>query len=169
MLSEGATAPDFQLPGTDGGLDFETYRLSEHADDGAVVLAFYPFDFSPVCTRELCDFRDAEWFTVADDVDVFGISRDACYAHARFIDDHHLTFPLLSDVEGTATEAYDVKYDEFEGHPGVPRRAVFVVDATRTVRYAWGSEDAYASPDLQDLADALAALPTVDADPGDLG
>jgi len=100
MLQVGDGAPGFELPGTDGS-DIETYRLSDYARDGAVVLAFYPFDFSPVCTREPCEFRDPEWFTVEPGVDVFGISTDSAYAHRAFVERHDLTFRLPSDANGT--------------------------------------------------------------------
>ena len=50
MLAEGETAPDFTLPGTDGDSITE-YSLTESVETGAVVLVFYPFDFSGVCTR----------------------------------------------------------------------------------------------------------------------
>lgn len=161
MLDETQHAPDFVLPGTEGN-GFTEYQLSKHTERGAVVLVFYPFDFSPVCISELCEFRDAEWLTMSEDIDVFAISRDSCYAHRQFIEEYGFTFPLLSDVAGTVVEAYDVKYDVWEHHEGVSKRAVFLIDATETIRYAWKSEDAYESPDMRDVADELAALPTTD-------
>lgn len=164
MLTEGTTAPTFTLPGTDGGTEFEKYRLSDLVADGPAILVFYPFDFSPVCTMELCGFRDAEWLTMDESVDVIGISRDACYAHAEFIEANSLTFPLVSDVEGTVTESYEVKYDEWEGHPGVPKRAVFIVDTDRTIEYAWETDDAYENPDIDVLFDKITALESVSLD-----
>lgn len=165
VLEEGQAAPDFTLPGTDGDHEFEQYELADYTDAGAVVLVFYPFDFSPVCTTELCDFRDAEWLSMTADVDVFGISRDACYAHAQFIQEYNLTYPLLSDVDGTATEAYQVKYDEWEMHPGIPKRAVYIIDETETIQYTWVTEDAYESPAIKDIARELAPLSTTELDP----
>lgn len=150
MIGETDTAPEFVLPGTEGD-GFGRYRLSEYTGAGAVVLAFYPFDFSPVCTDVLCGFRDAEWLSMHPAVDVFGISTDACYAHERFIDEYGLTFPLLSDTTGEVTERYGVDYDEWELHSGVPRRTVVVVDAERTVRHVWTTADAYESPDIEEL------------------
>lgn len=165
MNGAGHSAPTFSLPGTDGDQEFERYELSEYTDSGAAILVFYPFDFSPVCTTELCRFRDAEWLTVSDDVDVLGISRDGCYSHARFIDAYSLPFPLLSDVEGAVTRAYDVEYDEWELHSGVPKRAVFLVDDEGSIQYRWVTDDAYENPDLMELGREVASLPRVDLEP----
>lgn len=150
-------APEFELPGT-GGEEIDTYRLSEYTDRGAVVLAFYPFDFSPVCAGVLCDFRDAEFLTVTDDVDVFGISLDSCYAHKEFIQRYELPFPLLSDPTGRVTEQYGLAYDEWEHHEGVPKRALVTVDDSQHVRYTWQTEDAYQSPSIDDLQQAVTAV-----------
>ncbi|PGF13827.1 hypothetical protein CP556_22225 [Natrinema sp. CBA1119] len=76
MLELGETAPSFTLPGTDGET-IDEYSLKEYTNEGAAVLAFYPFDFSPICTEELCDFRDVEWLTFTEGVNLFGISTDS--------------------------------------------------------------------------------------------
>ncbi|WP_435063292.1 redoxin domain-containing protein, partial [Halobaculum sp. EA56] len=71
MTETGEPVGNFALPGTEGD-GIRRYRLSDYTDTGAVVLAFYPFDFSPVCTDVLCRFRDAEFLSLTEDVDVFG-------------------------------------------------------------------------------------------------
>lgn len=141
---------DFSLPGTDGD-EISKYRLSDYTDDGAVVLVFSPFDFSPVCTEELCGFRDAERLSFTENVDVFGISWNSCYAHKRFIKQHDLSFPLLSDTEGEVTREFDLAYDEREHHAGVPKRALVTLDESHDVRYRRQTEDAYNSPDMDQL------------------
>lgn len=148
---------DFSLPGTEGE-EINTYRLSDHTDDGAVVLVFYPFDFSPVCTKELCGFRDAEWLSFTDNVDVFGISWDSCYAHKGFIEEYDLSFPLLSDTQGEVTEEFDLMYDEWEHHVGVPKRALVTLDQSHDVCYKWQTENAYNGPDMDELEESVLAL-----------
>jgi len=155
MLLEGDTAPAFDLPGTDGD-EIRTYALADHLGDGAVLLAFYPFDFSPVCREELCSLRDAEWFTVSGAVDVLGISTDSAYAHRAFVQELGLSFPLLSDADGSVSDAYGVRYDSWEDHPGVARRAMFVVDEAGTVQYDWAAGDATERPPMEAVRDALA-------------
>lgn len=157
MISESEEAPTFTIPGTEGN-EIKKYSLSEYTENGAVVLVFYPFDFSPVCTEELCLFRDAEWLTFTEDVDVLGISLDSGYAHKRFIKEHNFTFPLLSDTKGRVTKQYGVAYDEWEHHVSVPKRALITVDDSLTVRYTWVTEDAYQNPNLDELHQAVEAL-----------
>lgn len=154
MLEAGDTAPEFELPGTDGETH-GTYRLSDYTDAGTVVLAFYPADFSPVCTDELCAFRDVEWLSVRDDVSVFGISVDSVYSHSHFINEYGFGFPLLTDRLGEVASGYGVRYDEWEGQVQVAKRAIFAIDENRTVRYRWFSDDPWETPNLDDLNAAL--------------
>ena len=136
MLREGATAPEFELSGIDGPGDedddpheFREFVLSELLKDGPVLLAFYPGDFSPVCIEELCPLRD-------------------------------LQFPLLSDVEGEVCRAYDAVHEtDFEGgiEAGLPKRTVYVVDADRTIRYAWQTDDPHERPYFEPALGALSA------------
>lgn len=157
MIGPQDTAPDFELPGTEGTM-IDTYSLRDHTSEGAVVLVFYPFDFSPVCTDVLCNFRDAEFLMFTENVDVFGISLDSCYAHQKFIQEYDLPFPLLSDSKGRVTEQYGLAYDEWEHHRGVPKRALVTVDASDTVRYLWQTDDAYDSPSLGELHQTVLSL-----------
>jgi peroxiredoxin len=157
MLETGASAPGFELPGSDGSVT-EPYDLKTHTESGPVVLLFYPFDFSPVCTEELCSFRDSEWLSVTPSVDVFGISTDSAYAHQEVINKHDLPFPLLSDHDGEVSDAYGVLADELEGHPQVSERAVFVIDSTETIRYAWQGQTYTDDPDIGEVSDAVDAV-----------
>ncbi|WP_256301652.1 redoxin domain-containing protein [Haloarchaeobius salinus] len=156
------TVPDFRLPGTEGD-EIREYQLSSYTDKGAVVLVFYPFDFSPVCTEVLCNFRDAEFLTFTENVDVFGVSLDSCYAHQRFIEEYDLPFPLLSDTRGRITDQYGLAYDEWEHHEGVPKRALLTIDESRSVRYKWVTEDAYESPGMDALHQTVLSLEEVDS------
>jgi len=130
------------------------------------VLAFYPADFSTVCTEELCSLRDMELFDLQEDVTILGISTDTAFSHVQFAEDNGLAFPLLSDNDGAVAERYGVLFDEaLGGHRRIAKRAVFVLDADRTVRYAWSSDDPGDLPDLdavrttiQELTDDEAAV-----------
>lgn len=158
MVSEGDTAPAFELPGVRDDA-FEQFSLTDVIDEGrAVLFLFYPFDFSPVCTTELCAIRDAEWFQFTRDLEVWAASNDSAYAHQAFANEFELNFPLLSDNHGTVADVYDVCYDELDGHECVPKRAVFLIDSSRTVRYAWHTEDARQKPDFFPVKEALDEL-----------
>lgn len=162
MIAENETAPDFELPGVCRDEKTE-YSLSGALSQGrALLLLFYPFDFSPVCTSQLCAMRDAEWFEFTPGIDVWGISGDSTYAHEAFIESYGLNFPLLSDYQSTAARKFDVCYDEWEGHEAVPKRAVAVVAPDRTVQYAWATDQAYEKPDYEPVKAAIDELSELD-------
>ena len=167
MLREGATAPEFELSGIDGPGDeghnpheFREFVLPELLGDGPVLLAFYPGDFSPVCTEELCSLRDLHFETVGASATVYGVSRDSLFTHEAFAYEHDLQFPLLSDVKGEVCRAYDAVHEtDFGGgvEAGLPKRTVYVVNANRTIRYAWQADDPYERPHFEPALGALSA------------
>jgi len=162
MRTVGEQAPGFSVPGSDGE-DINQYRLSDATESGGVVLLFYPFDYSPICTKELCEFRDSELLTFTDQLDVFGISQDSAFAHREMIRKNDLPFPLLSDHDGSVSHSYDVCYDEIEGHPQVSKRAVFVIDDSQTIQYGWETDDWTVDPDIGAVYDAVLDLDSIDA------
>lgn len=151
----GDEAPDFELPGIHEE-EQSDYRLSETTNQGKyVALFFYPFDFSPVCTNELCAIRDAAFFQFMPKVVPWGISGDSTYSHRVFNREYEFNFPLLADSNGSVSDAYHVQYDEWEGHREVPKRAIVLVDPKRRVRYRWTTEDALEAPKLFPFKEAL--------------
>jgi len=157
MISEGETAPDFELLGTDGE-EIDTYRLENHLDDGPVVVTFYLFDFHPECRGALCSVRDAGWLSFTDGVEVLGISTDKVFSHRAFAEEIGIQFPLLSDGDGEVSESFGVLQEEFRGHKSIAQRSAFVIDESRTVRYAWSSGDPSEHPDLTEIAEIVGSL-----------
>lgn len=128
MLQTGQQAPTFELPGAGGGR-IDTHGLTEYTDNGwAVVVVFYPFDFHPTCTSQMCTLRDSEALSLLENTVVLGVSTDGAYSHRAFAEQHRIDFPLLSDSDGRVAEAYGVRADEMNDHRGVARSAVFVID-----------------------------------------
>jgi peroxiredoxin Q/BCP len=121
----GARAPEFELPGTSG----RTYKLSDY-DGSGVILAFYPGDFTPVCTKQFCSYRDDGDRIEALGVQMLGISPQSVDSHERFADRHGLPIPLLSDPDKRVARAYGVV-----GPGGFIRRSVFLIDGDGIVRY----------------------------------
>lgn len=155
MVERGETAPDFELPGVAEGEKIR-YRLSEATDRGKyVLLIFYPADFSPVCTAEMCAIRDSEFFTFTPDVEVWGVSGDSVYSHQAFGQEYGLTFPLLADTDHAVAQDYSNRYDEWEGQRSMTKRGVFLIDPNRRVRYVWQSDDAYIEPDFWPIREAI--------------
>jgi peroxiredoxin Q/BCP len=126
MIRVGDVAPGFTLPGT-GGRD---YTLAEERGH-VVVLAFYPGDDTPVCTRQLSSYSaDLAQFSGLG-ARLFGISPQDVASHERFAAKHGLEMVLLADVEKQVAAAYGIL-----GPLGFYRRSVFVIDAGGTVRFA---------------------------------
>lgn len=128
----GEKAPDFVLPDQDNR---ET-RLSEFLGKGAVVLFFYPKDYSPGCTAEVCAFRDSfEAFSDAG-ATVIGVSADSPESHRGFAQRHRLPFVQLSDAHGTAQDLYGV-----EKSFGILRaRVTFIIDRQGVIRHSFSSQ-----------------------------
>jgi peroxiredoxin Q/BCP len=124
-LSVGDEAPPFELPGTGG----RSYRLDEYRGRG-VILAFYPGDFTPVCTKQFCSYRDDGDQIEALGVPMLGISPQSVESHERFATEHGLTVPLLSDQHKRVARAYGVL-----GPGGYLRRSIFLIDGEGIVRY----------------------------------
>ena len=132
-LQPGQTAPDFALLTEDGG----TWSLAEHRGR-SVVVYFYPAAATPGCTTEACDFRDSLSSLQGAGFDVVGVSPDPPEKLQAFKADEGLTFPLLSDVDRTALDAYGAwgeKSAYGRKSTGV-LRSTFVVDPEGTLRAA---------------------------------
>lgn len=123
----GTAAPDFVLDGTSPE-GRQSYVLSD-LRGRPVVLAFYPGDETPVCTRQLCSYQDDLGRFAEFDALVLGISPQNLDSHERFAARRGLTFPLLADPDKTVARLYGVT-----GTLGI-KRAVFVVDADGIVRW----------------------------------
>jgi len=125
MIKVNDTAPGFCLPGHSGA----EHYLSDHSGQ-RVLLVFYPGDNTPVCTRQLCEYRDGIESFAELGVSVVGISSDDLQSHRSFRRKYDLPFVLLSDLDLNVAKLYGCK-----GRFGM-KRAVFLVDETGIVRYA---------------------------------
>ncbi|MUV87245.1 redoxin domain-containing protein [Natronomonas sp. CBA1123] len=166
MIREGQTGPDFALPGVERGEPnvYELFKAIEAGD--AVLLWFFPSTFLPTTTAELCAIRDAGWHG-HDGLQVWGVSMDSIYAAAAYADDYDLPVVLLGDG-GSAAEYYGVRYEEWEGHYGPPKRAAFLLGSDWTVEFAWTTDDAFAPSDpspVEAVAEVLGELfPNLETD-----
>ena len=129
MIEVGQEAPDFTLPGVADG-ERRDYTLSEYRGR-KVVLAFYPGDNTPGCTRQMCSYRDnyEEYGKVG--AVLLGISPQDVDSHEKWADKKSFDFPLLADVDKKVIEAYGVGAAVIN-----VRRSVFVVDREGIVRFA---------------------------------
>jgi len=146
-LNVGDRAPDFELPGTGG----RTYRLAEYRGR-KLVIAFYPGDFTPTCTKQFCSYRDQS--EKLDDLgaDVLGISPQSVESHERFTQEKSLNVPLLADEDKSVARAYGVVAGP------LVRRAIFVVDEEGVIGYRKVSLAGLTYESADDLQRAVASV-----------
>jgi mycoredoxin-dependent peroxiredoxin len=151
ILTVGDTAPDFTLRSQHG----ERVTLSAFRGERAVLVVFYPFAFSGVCTGELCEIRDDLSAFENDDVQVLAVSCDPMYTLRAWAQDQKYTFPLLSDFwpHGAAASAYGV----FDADLGRADRGTFLVDRDGVLRWSVVNAAGQAR-DLGAYREAIAAL-----------
>ena len=147
MIKVNEKAPDFTLASDSG----DNFRLSEHLGE-KVLLVFYPGDNTPVCTRQLCDYRDGIESFADLGVSVVGISSDDLESHRKFRSKHDLPFVLLSDSGLEVASLYDSK-----GALGM-KRSVFLVDEKGFVRYAHIESLALFRRKAKELLEVISAL-----------
>lgn len=154
-IEVGKKAPDFTLKTkTEAGL--EDVTLSSSFGKANVVLLFFPFAFTGVCTAEMCSMRDSLASFQALDATVYGISVDSPFTLEVFAKQEGINFPLLSDFNTEVSAAYDVLYEDFIGFKGVSKRSAFVLNKEGTIVYASSSDDPKVVPDFEALKAALA-------------
>jgi len=113
-----------------------------------VVLMFYPFDFSGVCTAEHCEVRDDYSSWLERGAKIFGISRDSIFAHQAFKEANQLPYDLLADMKGEVAQLYDTWNADI---PAAERLTV-VIDGEGTITYLTKSG---AIPEARDHSDVL--------------
>ncbi len=117
-----------------------------------VVIAFYPGDFTSVCTKQFCNYRDGREQLEGLDAVVVGISPQDLESHRKFTDEYGLTVPLAADTEKAAAAAYGV----LAGGGRLVRRAIFIVDPEGVTRYRKVALVGLGYEDVGELAGALA-------------
>jgi len=128
-LAVGDAAADFSLTNQHG----QAVSLADFAGRKHVVLVFYPFAFSGICTGELREVRDGLQDFVGDDIQVLAISCDSMYSLRAWADAEGHFFPLLSDFwpHGEVTRSYGV----FSEAGGFALRGTFLIDRDGIVRW----------------------------------
>ena len=151
----GQPAPELAIP----DYDRQIRRLTDHPGQ-TIVLAFFPGAFTGVCTTEMCQFRDRLQAFNDLNAQVYGISVDGPFAQKKWAEDNNLNFPLLSDHNRQATNAYGVALPNLAGLEGytAAQRAVFIIDPQGTIRYKWVAESPLNEPDYDEVQRQTQAL-----------
>ncbi|SRR5579871_3306323 len=123
-LAVGTAAPGFSLPKQDGG----TVSLAKLRGKN-VILIFYPGDDTPVCRKQLCEFRD-QWSEARKrNAQVFGVNPQGAASHAKFQEKYHLPFPLLVDSGQKVASLY-------HANGLFIKRTVYLIGPDGVIRYA---------------------------------
>jgi len=119
----GQAAPDFKLQDQKG----DWHTLAQHRGQW-IVLYFYPKDFTPGCTEEVCTFRDDVHKLGKAGALVLGVSLDDVKSHADFAEKYHVPFPLLSDHDQSAAKQYGVLTFSQKMNLSYAKRETFLID-----------------------------------------
>ncbi|QQR88875.1 MAG: peroxiredoxin [Myxococcales bacterium] len=131
MLKIGEKAPEIQGQ-THAG---EHFTLSDTLKKGPVVLFFYPKDFTPVCSKEVCAFRDLSSELAGFSGQIVGVSADSSDSHTSFAQANRLNYPLLSDPNRTIANDYKAMYFGM-----LPKRVTYVIGQDGRIREALHNE-----------------------------
>ena len=150
-IEAGTKAPDFELKDQHG----QVVKLSDFRGAKNVVLLFYPFAFTGVCTGELCALRDQLPKFVNDNVQLLAVSNDSPFSLRVFAEQESLEYPLLSDFwpHGETSRRYGI----FDEEKGCALRGTFIIDKEGVVRWTVVND----LPDARDLNEYVKALDTL--------
>jgi peroxiredoxin len=152
ILQKGSAAPDFDLHSTpDQKLKLSDFRGKR------VILAFYPADWSPVCSDQMALYNETLKYFHKSNADILGISVDSKWCHMAFSQSRKLHFPLLSDFEPKGE--ISKKYGAFNELEGESLRALFVIDEKGIIQWSYLSPDGI-NPGADGILDALEEMVT---------
>jgi len=150
-LTPGQKAPDFKLYSS----ELKEVSLSDYSSK-KLIIHFFPMAFTGVCTEQLCTMRDSFGYYEGLGAEIVAISVDSPFTLAKFKEDNHYQFPLLSDFNKEVSQAYGAYYEDFVfGLKGVAKRAAFVIDENQTIIYAEVLEAASELPDFDAIKKAI--------------
>jgi len=152
VLNIGDKAPDFELVDTELKM-----RKLEEFKGKKIILSFFVAASSPVCTKEMCSFRDS-WDEISKlGAQVIAISNDGPFANKAFAEKHNLNFPILGDYKSKTIRDYDIlmphllhikDYD-------AAKRSIFIINEDGTVGYKWVSDDPLVEPNYEEIKNFL--------------
>lgn len=130
ILEPGTPAPDFTLNVTAD----QTISTKECRGKN-LILAFYPADFSPVCSDQISFYNEVLPEFKKLKSNIIGISVDGVWCHDAFAKQNHIHYPLASDFEPKGAVAK--KYGAYHDATGVCERALFVIDTKGIIRWSY--------------------------------
>jgi peroxiredoxin Q/BCP len=129
-IKEGDKMPLFSLPDQDGSI----VNMADKIGKTALVIYFYPKDFTSGCTMEAHEFREMHEEFQKNGAEVYGISNDSVESHKNFATEHELPFRLLSDADNKVRDMFGAW-----SMGGIPGRITYLVDGKGVVRMVFSS------------------------------
>src|SRR4051812_42245092 len=151
-LRVGEKAPDFDVVSSSG----KALKLKDFAGKKNVVLYFYPGDFTPICTKETCGFRDMYADLESKDTEVIGVSVDSDASHEKFAKEYGVAFSLVSDANRDLAKAYGAT-SFLRDILGKTSRMTFVIDKKGEIAAMFQGELS-ASKHVDGVKDAIKKL-----------
>lgn len=151
-LKEGEIAPDFEIP----DINMKNMKLSD-IKGKKVILAFFPAAESPVCTSEMCNFRDSLNEINNKNTQIIGISVDGPFANKFFTENRHLNFPILSDYKRQVINDYGIVMKDLATLKDYnsAKRSIFILDENRKIIYKWISDNPLIEPNYDEIKNNL--------------
>ncbi len=148
----GDEAPAFDRVAHDG----TRVRLVDYRGKKNVVLYFYPADFTPVCTKETCGFRDLAREMGDEHSVVIGVSADSNESHGKFSAKYDVKFPLLADEDKSLARSYGA-FGGLRSLIGMSKRITYVIDKQGKIA-AMIAAELSADKHVRGVREALAKL-----------
>lgn len=154
-LAIGQAAPDFTLPfATRDSIARIPLKLSDFVGKSAVILAFYPADWSGGCTKEVCTMRDDFGNIQKLNAEILAISGDYVFSHFEWAKHHNLPFKLVSDHSHNVAKVYNSYNDKSM----MNKRTVYLIDKQGKIAYVDSEYSVRDDEDFNKLKTAIAAL-----------
>lgn len=148
----GNKVPDFEL----ADMDMKFHRLSDY-NSRRIILAFFPAAESPVCTKEMCNFRDSLNQFSNLNTQLIGISVDGPFANKIFSENRHLNFPVLSDYNREVIKKYGIVMKDLGNLKdyNAAKRSIFILNENKELVYKWVSDNPLIEPNYDEIIENL--------------
>ena len=149
-LQIGDTSPDFTTTASQIGQADRQFKLSAELQKGPVLLVFYPGDFTSVCTKQLCDYRD-NWESLKKfNVQIVGVSTDPRESHEKFIAANNFPFSLLDDSTKEICKKFDMLM-----FVGLAKRGLVLIGKDGKISYYFNEVLPFFKRSASEVADVL--------------
>lgn len=155
-IPAGSKAPDFSLKSKNG--DMTDVRLSDYLGKSNVVILFFPFAYTGVCTAEMCDITAGVGAYEALNAKVIGISVNSPFAQEAWAKKENIGITLASDLNKKTAAAYGTLLEDIGGIGSASARAAFVINKAGVVQYSEQTPTPKDLPNFEAVKTKLAEL-----------